>query len=580
MFHRRRGPAGSATARRIATLATGVILAGAAVATLAPTSASATLLPSVNGRVWLDANSDGIEQSSELPLANAGAHLLDYYGREAKDIFGRTLGRVVTKSDGTYAFTNLRLGTYFVEFDAPCTYKATVSGKDSKATFHHQTGSTCYARTGLYLLYLGRTLRLDYGLIPPPPPPPPPPSGGTISGRAFTDANNDGVRATTDAGIQFVGVSLTKPDGTPALTASGATVTRVFTGADGTYSFANVAAGSYVVTFDADCIFQVTTANVGTDDAVDSDATAAGAGTGDTAGRCLYKTGTITLAAGATVANNDVGFKGSVTPPAGGTVSGLVFTDANNDGIRATTDLGVQFVGVSITKPDGTAALTNAGAPIDRVFTAANGSYSFANVAAGSYVVTFDLDCSFSATAANVGSNDAIDSDATAAGTGTGATAGRCLFKTGTITVTSGGTSANNDLGLRATTPGTISGLAWQDANKDGLRAATGEPGLQFAHVCLLDASGAAVASVACVFTGADGSYTLSGIVPGAYQVEVDVDSVAFSFSPANVGTDDTVDSDMVVNRTAAGRIFGRAAVSVSAGATTSHVDAGITSNA
>ncbi|WP_170184057.1 SdrD B-like domain-containing protein [Glutamicibacter uratoxydans] len=69
-------------------------------------------------RVWRDANSDGIQDSSESGLAGAVVNLLDAEGNAVTDASGTPV-TTTTDDNGNYAFTGLALGEYIVEFAAP-----------------------------------------------------------------------------------------------------------------------------------------------------------------------------------------------------------------------------------------------------------------------------------------------------------------------------------------------------------------------------------------------------------------------------------------------------------------------------
>jgi hypothetical protein len=79
----------------------------------------------------------------------------------------------------------------------------------------------------------------DTPVPPPPPPPPPPPSGdaqSVIQGAVFDDANASFVRDAGEPGLSGWSVTLSGPVSAAAST-----------GADGSYSFTGLPAGTYVV---------------------------------------------------------------------------------------------------------------------------------------------------------------------------------------------------------------------------------------------------------------------------------------------------------------------------------------------
>lgn len=93
---------------------------------------------------------------------------------------------------------------------------------------------------------------------------------------------------------------------------------------------------------------------------------------------------------------------------------------------------------------------------------------------------------------------------------------------------------------------GMVSGSVWKDDNADGLNN-NNEPGLFWVMVELVDCNGGVIASG---FTDQDGNYAFSNIPPGQYMLNFDTnllpDGCEFTFP--NMGTDDTIDSDVDSN--------------------------------
>ena len=90
----------------------------------------------------------------------------------------------------------------------------------------------------------------------------------------------------------------------------------------------------------------------------------------------------------------------------------------------------------------------------------------------------------------------------------------------------------------------TISGRAWDDFNANGIQDSA-EPGLQGVKVELIDRSGNPVTvdgRIVSIQTGASGSYRIRA-APGSYKLKFSKDG--YSFSPKDVGGDDSKDSDV-----------------------------------
>ncbi len=99
---------------------------------------------------------------------------------------------------------------------------------------------------------------------------------------------------------------------------------------------------------------------------------------------------------------------------------------------------------------------------------------------------------------------------------------------TGFITVPSGGT-APADFVLMAQ-PATLTGIVFLDANGDGTLD-NGETGIAGASVSLVPSAKGGTAPAA-VTTGADGSYTITGIAPGSYTLSVTKTGFTTNASP------------------------------------------------
>ena len=200
---------------------------------------------------------------------------------------------------------------------------------------------------------------------------------GSLSGVVYADGNNNGSKDANEAGIG--GVTLTLVN-----TVTGATAQTTTANADGSYSFANLAPGTYNVI-------------EGTVNGYLPDVTNTGSLKG------------ITVAAGANTPNNNFG---EILP---GVVSGFVYADSNNNGSKDSTEKGIGGVLVTLTN-------TTTGATTTQTTATADGSYSFVGLAPGTYSVTEGAVAGYLPDVTNTGSLKGI-------------------------TVTQGSTSPNNNFG-------------------------------------------------------------------------------------------------------------------------------------
>uniref|UniRef100_UPI0026347C2F SdrD B-like domain-containing protein n=1 Tax=uncultured Chloroflexus sp. TaxID=214040 RepID=UPI0026347C2F len=142
-------------------------------------------------------------------------------------------------------------------------------------------------------------------------------------------------------------------------------------------------------------------------------------------------------------------------------------------------------------------------------------------------------------TAADQGSDNAVDSDANP-------TNGR----TANFTLTSGQTDTTWDAG--AYRPASVGNFVWRDVNGDGLQD-TGEPAISGVTVTLTGAGpdgefGTADDISRTTVTDSNGEYLFTGLPPGSYRLSFSDIPAGLTFSPANQGSDDAVDSDVETN--------------------------------
>ncbi|NYE60388.1 protocatechuate 3,4-dioxygenase beta subunit [Duganella sp. 1224] len=461
--------------------------------------------------VWFDANRDGRLNNGETGAAGVKVILLDANGVAVPGAVA------TTDADGHYQFTNLAPGKYSVQFDKsslPDGYDFTsaAQGGPGGAGSDADTGT---GKTAQVTLASGQDLTLRAGLVV---------QQATVGDRVWEDSNGNGVQDAGEAGIVGVKVDLKDENGNIVKTTT--------TGADGKYSF-TVDPGKYTVSVTAPAGMSATDQHKGAD-AVDSDIDASG------------QSGVITLTAAQVNNNVDAGFY------KGATLGDKVWLDANQNGVQDAGETGVAGVGVIL--------LDAAGNPTGATATTdANGNYSFTNLKPGTYSVQFDkttLPANYLFTGADLGGNDAKDSDANVS---TG--------KTGQVTLTSGQVYTDLDAGIVAA-PASLGDKVWLDANRNGVQDA-GETGVAGVKVILLDASGNPTGATAT--TDANGNYNFSNLKPGTYSVQFDKASLPanYVFTTAGQGAADTgSDADVVTGKSGQ--------VTLGAGENNHDIDAGI----
>jgi hypothetical protein len=194
----------------------------------------------------------------------------------------------------------------------------------------------------------------------------------SLSGFVYADANNNGVKDTSEAGISGSAISLSGTDD------QGSTVSlSTTTDANGAYQFANLRPGSYTLKQDEPSGFM---------DGKDTIGSQGGTAAND------QMTG-ITLASGTNGANNNFG----EIPTA--SVSGSVYVDVNNSGVKVAGDPPIANVAIALSGTDdqgNTVALNTT--------TDTTGFYQFINLRPGSYTITETQPANFQQGHNNIGS--------------------------------------------------------------------------------------------------------------------------------------------------------------------------------
>ncbi len=134
---------------------------------------------------------------------------------------------------------------------------------------------------------------------------------------------------------------------------------------------------------------------------------------------------------------------------------------------------------------------------------------------------------------------------------------------------TPSGQDPENDEDVTVTTAtGSIGDRVWNDADADGIQDA-GESGLSGVTVELYDNDSCSGSATATTTTDSSGNYSFDNLAPGTYSLKFVLPS-GYVFSPANQGTDDSVDSDADTSTGCTG------AITLSAGENDMTLDAGM----
>ena len=441
-----------------------------------------SVLGSISGVYWFDENKDGQRQDGETLVQGLTVNLLDGSGA--------VIATTTTAADGSYLFDNLYPGNYQIEFLVTARGDVLTLQNIGAESTDSDADRTSKIVTGIVLEPHEAEVDIDagyYNVL------------GSIHGVYWDDINKDGLRQNTEALIGGKTVNL--------LDNSDALISSTTTAPDGSYDFNDLLPGDYKVVFiNNDITKEFTEDNIGTDDAIDSDGV-----------KLTGITGIITLGEDEDKYNVDIGVVSIL-----GSISGVYWFDENKDGQRQDGETLVQGLTVNL--------LDGSGAVIESTTTAADGSYSFEGLMPGNYQIEFLVTVRGDVlTLENTGA-DETDSDADRT----------TKIVTG-IVLDKGENEVNVDAGYYNVL-GSIHGVYWDDINKDGIRQDI-EPLISGRVVNLLDGTGNVIATT---ITAVDGSYDFEDLMPGDYRVQFMNPDVTRDYVLADVGIDDTIDSDAI----------------------------------
>lgn len=314
---------------------------------------------SIGDYVWYDDDADGIQDVSELGLADVEVQLYTASGNYVDSVW--------SGASGDYLFQNVAAGDYYLKFVRPFGY---IFSPANATTDDLDSDPDANGITPTFSLADGEDItHIDAGLR----------EGAAVGDFVWYDTNGDGLQGAGEPGAAGIVVRLLDDEGYILL--------ETTTDSSGFYIFEGLAPGTYQVEF-GDGGETFTIPNAG-DDALDSDADPA-------TGRSHQ----FTLADGEWNMTIDAGLTTSE-------ISDFVWHDENENGLQNAGEAGVPGITVRLLDED-----LNV---LQETVTDLAGLYSFTDVAEGTYIVEFTYPQDPDAilfTAKDVGSNDAIDSDA------------------------------------------------------------------------------------------------------------------------------------------------------------------------
>ena len=275
---------------------------------------------SIAGVVFDDADDDGLRDAGEAGLANVRV----YIDANSNAIFDSgTEASVLTATDGSYAFTKLLAGTYNVR-------SVVATGRRSTTPINNVRTINLTTNQASTNNAFGHTAR------------------AAVSGYLFNDRNGNGFDDSGEEELNGWQIYLDLNGSGQLDTGEPSQLTAI----SGSYTFRNLATGSYTIRVVPQSGWRHTN--------------------GDNR--------PVTLSSGEWPVVRQFGVQ---QDPSTASISGTIFNDADNNGVRATGEGGVSGATVFLDADNDTAL--DAGEP--SLVTDATGNFTFANLTAGSYNV-------------------------------------------------------------------------------------------------------------------------------------------------------------------------------------------------
>ncbi|WP_371152815.1 SdrD B-like domain-containing protein [Buchananella felis] len=425
---------------------------------------------SVGDYVWFDANKDGLQDTSDVPLQDVTLALSRTDDKPAKKIDGSVVTTTKTDAAGKYLFADLEIlpagVKYKVTVAPPVNYEPTTAGVGTDRAKDSSTDS----ETAVELPNDGdKDLTLDFGFVKKP-------TGidiekydGAWSGVVFDQAGNAelvdgqpkvlpaGDRDTEDAALVLSGLAAQPVKFTVTNTGKG--------------ELNNVKVSDTTIVGPALTDFKC---RIDGADVVAVDGVVSAPAAWVFAPKASFEC-TATLAAMTDAAKHANTARVEATPVAGGdkltdsdnwhakrgkvSVGDYVWYDANKDGLQDASDVALEDVTLTLSRTDGKPAKKVDGSVVTTTTTDATGKYLFADLeilpAGAKYVVTVTNPRGFVPTTPGAGSDRAKDSS-------TGS-------ETAVVLPNDGDKDLSLDFGF-VKAKVSVGDYVWFDANKDGLQ--------------------------------------------------------------------------------------------------------------
>ncbi len=327
--------------------------------------------PVIGDRIWLDENSNGIQEAGEAGIPSVVVYL---YGSGPDSLAGTAddvlLQTVLTDSNGNYLFKGLSPGTPYQVVVDSTTLPAGLAANptyDLDGILDNTTSIiTPISDEGVFTLDFGYNWSSTTAVLNN--------TGvGSIGDRVWVDTNGNGIQESSEPGLGGVEVTLRRAGADGLFDTGDDTTWTTTTGVDGSYIFDDLASGAYRVS--------ITGGVSGYTQSGDPDQPAVPCTTCDG-----FTTIPILLGPGDVYVNADFGY----LPPAtsDNSVTGTIFFDLNADGDYASPDVAARHVSVALIRDvDGSGTVTAGDRVVANSLTEFDGVYSFTGLPDGQYIV-------------------------------------------------------------------------------------------------------------------------------------------------------------------------------------------------
>lgn len=425
------------------------------------------LLPKITGRggfVWLDANNDGIRDSNEMPVEGLTVILADV-NSEFRDT-------ATTDNNGSYFFSGLQPGFYTLTFEKLKGYNFTIPAAGNDPERDSDVIDLITGTTDIFEVKSGTSANdISAGFV----------KQSRIGDFVWLDSNENGIQDQNENGLNNIKIKLF--NSLSVLIDSTVSIINPNNGRSGFYLFDSLLYGEYYLQFELPQNLLFTDV-ISSFEGLNSKVTGnLGEGTTDI----------FTVPVGQNRLDIDAGYK--VGQLIGGSISGLVWLDANNNLIRDSNETVLTGVEISLYSENGIL--------ISNTISDENGAYIFNNLSFDNYYLSVPQLPDLLFVLKNGGSND-LDSDITNAfGPGT----------TSILTLFPGQNIANVDFGYAQKM--SIGDFVWDDLNYNGLQDDS-EPGLSNVEIVLLNFENLPVRNT---FSDENGYYIFDNVPVGTYSV-------------------------------------------------------------